>query len=238
MLTAISGARVFDGERFHERRAVLVQDGIVRDMVAEDAVPSHAVREALSGGILAPGFVDLQVNGGGGVMLNDAPTAETTARIVAAHRRFGTTALLPTLITDTTACTAAALAAAAAADVPGAIGLHLEGPHLAPARKGAHRAGLMGPLTARDADALIAAKDAVGVLLVTVATEQAPPALIRRLADAGIVVSLGHSDASYEVAMDAAEAGARGVTHLFNAMSPLDRRAPGMVGAALDRGGL
>ena len=238
MLQALHGARVFDGERFHERRAVLVQDGTVIDLVAVDAIPSHAAQIALDGGILAPGFVDLQVNGGGGVMLNDAPMAATIATIAQAHRPFGTTALLPTLITDTDATCAAAIEAAAEAvgSIPGAIGLHLEGPHLAPSRKGAHRAALMRPMNESDADRLIAARARTGVLLVTVAVEQAPPAMIRRLADAGIVVSIGHSDAGYDAACAAFDAGARCVTHLFNAMSQLGNREPGLVGAALASG--
>ncbi len=237
-MLAISGARVFDGERLLDRHAVLVERGVVADVVGVDAIPSHAARVEIAGGLLAPGFVDLQVNGGGGVMLNDAPTAATMARMVAANRRFGTTALLPTLITDTDAVVDAAIAAAAAAvvSVPGVIGLHLEGPHLAPARKGAHRAALMRAMTERDVDRMIAAKSRAGVLLVTVAVEQAPPVLIRRLADAGVIVSLGHSDAGFDAANAAIDAGARCVTHLFNAMSPLGNREPGLVGAALASG--
>jgi N-acetylglucosamine-6-phosphate deacetylase len=238
-LAALCGARIFDGERFLDGHAVLVERGVVLDVVGADALPSHAQREDLGGGILAPGFVDLQVNGGGGVMLNDAPTPGTMADIVAAHRTFGTTALLPTLITDTDATTAAAIdaAAEAVASVPGVLGLHLEGPHLAPARKGAHRAALMRPMTEQDADRLIAARERIGVLLVTVAVEQVAPALIRRLADAGVIVSLGHSDAGFDAARAAVDAGARGFTHLFNAMSQLGNREPGMVGAALASGG-
>lgn len=237
-LTAIVGARVFDGDRILNEAAVLVLDGTVRDVVPVRDVPAHAERRVLDGGLLAPGFIDLQVNGGGGVMLNDGPSAEAMGRIAAAHRPFGTTGLLPTLITDRPAVTDAAIEAAAQAvdKVPGVLGLHLEGPHLWPGRRGVHAAELMRPLTEADVDHLIAAKARIGVLHITVAVEQAPPPLIRRLAEVGVVVSLGHTDAGYEEACRAMDAGARGVTHLYNAMSQLGHRAPGVVGAGLDTG--
>ncbi|MBH0239471.1 N-acetylglucosamine-6-phosphate deacetylase [Methylobrevis albus] len=233
---ALVGARIFDGDTIRDRSAVLIDGGRIAAIVPADAVPDDARRTDLGGGWLAPGFVDAQVNGGGGVLFNDDPSPEGIAAIAAAHRRFGTTALLPTLITDGPAVMAAAIAAVAVGSVPGVIGLHLEGPHLAPARKGAHLAELMRPLGDDDVEALIAAQARVGLLMLTLAPEQAPPALIRRLADAGIVVSLGHSDASYDDAVAAFAAGARCATHLFNAMSPLGHRAPGLVGAALDAG--
>jgi N-acetylglucosamine-6-phosphate deacetylase len=194
---------------------------------------------ALPPGLVAPGFVDLQVNGGGGVLFNDHPTVEGAAAIIAAHARRGTTALLPTLITDTREAmqhAVASVAEAMAAGMPGLLGLHLEGPFLAPSRKGAHVAALMRVMTARDAEILAATP--VRPLLMTVATEAAAPALIARLAKAGIAVSIGHSDASLAAARAAADAGARLVTHLFNAMSPLGHREPGLVGAALEDGRL
>jgi N-acetylglucosamine-6-phosphate deacetylase len=166
-------------------------------------------------------------------LLNDTPTAEAMDRIAAAHRAFGTCRLLPTLITTGTDTMRAALAAARAAG-SGVAGLHLEGPHLAPARKGVHDPGFMRRMTDADIEMLLAAN--VGRLLVTLAPEQVAPAQVRRLVDGGVVVSLGHSDATYEQAMALFEAGATGVTHLFNAMSPMQSRAAGMVGAALDAG--
>lgn len=232
---ALLGARVFDGVAIRDHAAVLVAGDTVIDVMNDDAVPAEAQKRHLDGGLIAPGFIDLQVNGGGGVMLNDGPDVGRMAAIVAAHRPFGTTGLLPTLITDTGEITAAAIAAAAAAvgSVPGVLGLHLEGPHLSPRRKGAHLANLMRPMTERDADALIAARERIGVLLLTVAAEQVTPGLIRRLSDAGVVVSLGHTDAGYDEARAAFDAGARSATHLFNAMSQLGNRDPGVVGAIL-----
>ncbi|WP_416799024.1 N-acetylglucosamine-6-phosphate deacetylase [Ciceribacter azotifigens] len=237
---ALFGARVFDGALVRERAAVLVAGDTVIDVIGDDAIPSDARKRDLSGGVLVPGFIDLQVNGGGGVMLNDGPSAARMASIAQAHRHFGTTGLLPTLITDTASVTESAIAAAAeaAGTVPGVLGLHLEGPHLAPRRRGAHLAELMRPMTDQDAELLIAARDRVKTLLVTVAVEQVSTKLIRRLSDAGIVVSLGHTDAGYDEARAAFDAGARSATHLFNAMSQLGNRDPGVVGAVLTAPGV
>lgn len=229
-LRAFLGADVFDGLRLHPGACLLVEGGTVRGLVARP--PPGAGLERLEGGILAPGFVDAQVNGGGGVMLGEDPTPAGMARIARAHRGFGTTALLPTLITDTPEVTRAALAAAAAPP-PGVVGLHLEGPHLAPARRGAHDPALMRPLSDADVALYAAARARMGRLLITLAPEMATPERIARLVRAGVVVSLGHSDAPEAAARAAFAAGARGVTHLFNAMSGLDHRAPGLAAAAL-----
>ena len=229
---ALCGAVPFDGRRLRPGCAVVVEAGRVVAVTPDP--PAGVERVWLAGGILAPGFIDAQVNGGGGVMLNDDPSPATMARMVSAHLRFGTTALMPTLITDTPEVTHAALMAAA--DAPeGVVGLHLEGPHLAPARRGAHRAELMRPLGDSDVALYAAARPRVGRLMVTVAPEMAPPALITQLVEAGVTVSLGHSDAPAAVAEAAFDAGARGVTHLFNAMSGLDHRRPGLAAAALLR---
>jgi N-acetylglucosamine-6-phosphate deacetylase len=193
-------------------------------------------RVRLGGGTLAPGFIDLQVNGGGGVLLNDRPDVEGIAAICAAHARLGTTGLLPTLITDTPEVTRAAVEAGvgAAKSVPGFLGLHLEGPHLDPRRKGAHDPRLIRPMTQADLDLLRGAAARLPALLVTLAPESATPAQIAALAAAGTIVSLGHSDTGCAAARAAFRAGARMVTHLFNAMSQLGNREPGLVGAALD----
>ena len=232
-LTALTGARIFDGDRWHEASAVVIRDGVVVGIAPQPDLPTDAAVERVDGGMLVPGFIDAQVNGGGGLLLNDAPTAEAMDRIAAAHRAFGTCRLLPTLITTATDSMRAALAAARAAG-SGVAGLHLEGPHLAPARKGVHDPRFMRRMTDADVEMLLAAD--VRRLLVTLAPEQVAPAQVRRLVDGGAVVSLGHSDATYEQAMALFEAGATGITHLFNAMSPMQSRAAGMVGAALDAG--
>jgi N-acetylglucosamine-6-phosphate deacetylase len=236
---AITGAEIFDGAQSRADHAVIVENGRIADLLPRAQLGAGMHIERLDGGLLAPGFVDLQVNGGGGVMLNDAPTSEGLAQICDAHAKFGTTALLPTLITDTPDVTARAVAAvkhAVAGGMPGCIGLHLEGPFLSPERRGAHDAQLIRQMDDADVDALLAMD--IATLLVTLSPERVPPRIIRRLADAGIIVSVGHSNATYDQIMSAVDAGARGVTHIYNAMSALSHRAPGVVGAALDSGAL
>jgi N-acetylglucosamine-6-phosphate deacetylase len=238
---AIKGATIFGGETWHERSALVIRDGSVDAIVADDRIPAGLRVVEAGGGLLVPGFVDVQVNGGGGVMFNDRPDAETIRTICRAHAPFGTTALLPTLITDTPEITAAAVAAGAEAarlKIPGFLGLHLEGPHLSLSRKGAHDPALIRPMTDVDKAALIAARKQMPVLLTTVAPETVPAWRIAALAAAGVVVSLGHSDARSALAATAAEAGASMVTHLFNAMSQIGNREPGLVGAALNTGAL
>jgi N-acetylglucosamine-6-phosphate deacetylase len=230
-----SGARIFDGERFHDDKALVVADGRVETIAALNDLPEgEAIR--LDGGILSAGFIDAQVNGGGGRMLNDEPSPASMYTIAEGHRPYGTTSLLPTLITDTADATAAAIEAAKQAVQAnrGVAGLHLEGPHLAPARKGAHLAELMRPVEDADVKALAEAAQPIGTLLVTMAAEQVTARQVRQLSEAGIIVSIGHSDCSSEAAEARFDAGARGVTHLFNAMSQLGHRTPGLVGAALD----
>jgi len=230
-----TGARIFDGERFHDERALIVKDGRVEAIVGRNDLPEGEV-VTLDGGVLSAGFIDAQVNGGGGRMLNDEPSSDSMYMIADGHRHYGTTALLPTLITDTAEATAAAIEAAKVAVKTnrGVAGLHLEGPHLAPARKGAHLAELMRPVEDKDVKAFIAAREAIGTLLVTIAAEQVTVSQVRELSEAGVIVSIGHSDSTSEAAEARFDAGARGVTHLFNAMSQLAHRAPGLVGAAID----
>jgi len=238
---AYLGADIFDGEIRLQGHALLVEDGRVSALVHEGAIPDAAGVTWLDGGLIAPGFVDLQVNGGGGVMFNDDPSVDVLRVMARAHAGLGATAILPTLITDTARHTRAAIAAVETAlveGVAGIIGLHLEGPHLSVARKGAHEAGLIREMQADDLALLCEAAARLPVLMVTLAPENVSPDQIRVLAAAGVIVSLGHSDAGFEPCMAAAEAGASCVTHLFNAMSQLGNREPGLVGAALTSGGL
>lgn len=238
---AVTAERIFDGANWHRDSALLTEDGRCAGIVSADTVPAGFAVEAAGGDMIVPGFVDLQVNGGGGVQFNDVPTIEAIASICQAHARFGTTALLVTLITDAPETTARAVEAGVEAfekRVDGFAGLHLEGPHLSKARKGAHDPALIRPMEDADLASLIAARRRLPALVVTLAPEAATPEQVRQLTEAGIAVSLGHSDADYATVSRYAEAGARMVTHLFNAMSPLTHRAPGMVGAALDTGSL
>ncbi|AZN97215.1 N-acetylglucosamine-6-phosphate deacetylase [Mesorhizobium sp. M9A.F.Ca.ET.002.03.1.2] len=238
---ALTGARIFDGDDWHDDAALVVHNGLVEAIVAASAVPSGAARIETGGGMLVPGFVDLQVNGGGGVMLNDHPDVASIETICRAHAPFGTTALLPTLITDTPEITAAAVAAgteAARQKVPGFLGLHLEGPHLSVARKGAHDPALIRPMLDADQAMLIATRKTLPVLLTTIAPESVELSRVSALVEAGVVVSLGHSDTGYARARAFADAGATVVTHLFNAMSQIGNREPGLAGAAIDTGRL
>lgn len=235
-LRAYIGAEVFDGSDLIRDKALLLDGEIYRGTLDADRLPADHAVTRLDGGTLLPGFVDLQVNGGGGVMFNDETTPEALVTMVTAHASTGTRALLPTLITDTPQRTRDAVVAvetAIARGVPGILGLHLEGPHLSKARKGAHDPALIRPMTDADEAFLSDAAHRLPNLMVTVAPEAVTPAQIRRLADAGVIVSLGHTDCSFETAQAAFSAGARCVTHLFNAMSQLGSRSPGLVGAAL-----
>lgn len=202
---------------------------------ATDLGGGAIARRDLEGGLLLPGFIDTQVNGGGGVLFNDQPTVSGLARIGAAHRRFGTTGFLPTLISDTLETVGAAIAATRQAlelGVPGVLGLHIEGPFLNSRRKGIHDASTFRVLDEPALDLLSSLK--TGRTLVTLAPETTQPRMIQRLARAGVVVSAGHTDAPYSDVRAALDHGLTGFTHLFNAMSPLTSREPGAVGAALE----
>ena len=216
-------------------KAVLLSGDRVLDVVGESEIPGDVQeRFDLQGGTLVPGFVDLQVNGGGGVLFNNDPSVETIRTIAAAHRRYGTTALLPTLITDDFPVMVQAIAAvrqAIEAGVPGVIGIHIEGPFLSPERSGAHDAAKFCHLDERGIE-LVCSLDK-GKTLLTLAPELTTPATIQYLVRQGLIIAAGHSAADYEQATQALKAGVAGFTHLYNAMSPLQGRAPGMVGAAL-----
>lgn len=238
---AFRGGPIFDGRRLLSGHAVVRQGDRVDAILPEDQVPADADQIDLAGDLLAPGYVDLQVNGGGGVMFNDAPDVDTLRTIAGAHASLGATTILPTLITDTVDHTRAAIDAAQQAiaeGLPGIAGLHLEGPHLSVARKGAHDPALIRPMESEDLNMLLDAAGSLPALLVTVAPENTTPEQVSALSEAGALVSLGHTDADFDTCMDYQSAGARGVTHLFNAMSQLGNRAPGLVGAALQNGGL
>lgn len=235
---AIIGAKIFDGVTHHMNSALIIADGNVLELTTEQGIPEGCEIVRLDGGLLAPGYVDLQVNGGGGVLLNEKPDVEGIRTICAAHTPFGTTAMLPTLITDRPDITERAIAAGIEAhrqSVPGFIGLHLEGPHLSVAKKGAHAPDLIRPMTDDDLNRLLRANENLPYLMTTVAPEAISNEQISTLSSAGIIVSLGHTNTTYNKANSAIDAGARCITHLYNAMSPLSHRDPGLVGTALTR---
>ena len=230
----LTGATIFDGESFVEGHALIVSQGRISAITPDHMAP-EGPRAQISG-TLAPGLIDLQVNGGGGIMLDGAASVQSIATICEAHARLGATGILPTLITDSAAATQTVLAAAIAAvpRVPGFLGLHLEGPHLDPRRPGCHPPQHIRPMTEEDIEVLLEASTGLPALMITLAPASVTAEQIARLVDNGIIVSLGHSDCTYDEARAAIDAGARVVTHLFNAMSQLGSREPGLVGAALD----
>ena len=227
---------IFDGERLHEDHAVVVRGDTVAGFAPRPAVVARRPGALIELGreVLVPGFIDLQVNGGGGALFNDAPSVETIAAIGAAHAPFGTVGFLPTLITDSAARMRTAIDATDAAidaNVPGVLGIHLEGPYINPERRGVHDAAHIRPLGETGIERLTSVKR--GVTLVTLAPELTGTAAVARLARAGVVVCAGHSAADYDTARRAVDAGLRGFTHLFNGMAPLEGRSPGLIGAAL-----
>lgn len=231
---AIAAARVFDGERFLHDRAVVVRGGTITD-VTDAPPPDVRVTRLPPGAILAPGFIDVQVNGGGGVLLNDDCSVEGLRRIVAAHRRGGTTGLLATLITDTRPVMARAIegvATAIRAGVPGLLGIHLEGPFLSPQRIGIHDPARLARFGEGDA-ALLTGLGARGITLVTLAPEEVPPGAVADLVARGARVCAGHTADDGPAIRRALGEGLTGFTHLFNAMSQIGPRAPGAVGVAL-----
>ena len=235
--TAYTSARIFDGYKTHDDAALLIADGQVHAIVPVSDIPPGWTHAKLDGGVIVPGFVDLQVNGGGGLMLNNDPSVETIRSICDAHARSGTTAVMPTLITDTPKVTRLAIDAACKAydqRIPGMIGLHLEGPHLAKTRHGAHSRDLVRSMEEEDCRELEILAEHLPNLMVTLAPEAVTNEQINRLTTAGVTVSLGHSDCTFAEAIEAVAHGASCVTHLFNAMSQLTNREPGLVGAALD----
>jgi N-acetylglucosamine-6-phosphate deacetylase len=232
-MIVLSGARIFDGENFLLDHAVVVEGERIAAIVPYAERPRGAARD-LAGGLLAPGYIDVQVNGGGGVLFNEDPTPEAIARIAAAHRKHGTVGLLPTLVSDAPQVMTTAIAATREARrrTPATLGLHLEGPFLDPRRRGAHELKYIRDLAPGDVETIVDAD--CGAVMVTLAPNRVGAASIAELARRGVLVSLGHSEANYEEARAAIQAGARAFTHLFNAMSASVGREPGMVGAALD----
>ena len=233
MILRIANGHIVTADTTLTAATITLDDGVIRSI--ENGADGGCDLD-LDGGWLLPGFIDTQVNGGGGVLFNDDISAGAIAAIGAAHARFGTTAFLPTLISDAPDRIAAALDATDAAidgGVPGVVGVHIEGPFINVDRRGIHDPSRIRPLD----EAMIALLTAPrrGKVMVTLAPELCAPADIRRLVAGGVIVSAGHSDARYDEAVAAIDAGLSGFTHLFNAMSPLAHREPGMVGAALDR---
>ena len=235
MRTALVNGRILSGERIVSGRTVLISGGRIEDVVlSDDPRCRDAVKLDLQGQILLPGFIDVQVNGGGGVLFNDDPSLESIRAIGSAHRRFGTTGFLPTLISDDLDTIGQAIAAVQAsldAHLPGALGIHIEGPFLNWARRGVHDPKHLRRLDNAVISLLCSLRG--GRTVLTLAPEMTTTDMIAQLSASGILISAGHSDANFAQTSAAIAHGVRGFTHLFNAMAPLAPREPGIVGAAL-----
>ncbi len=232
---AVAASIVFDGSTTHRNTAVVVEGTRIIGLLPRSYLPGDMeIRQLAAGKWLAPGFIDVQVNGGGDVLFNDAPMPETIAAMIAAHRRFGTTSLLPTLITDSGVKMQTAIASVERMfdHEPGLLGIHLEGPFLSPEKRGVHDPSFIRKPAPADVELLVGKRK--GQLLITLAPERVPPGFIRHLANSGARVALGHSMATYEETRAAMEEGLTGFTHLFNAMRPLSSRDPGPIAAALE----
>ena len=235
------GATIFDGFKRHLNSALIIENKKVVEIIPEEKIDPETEQIVLAGGLLTAGFVDLQVNGGGGVLFNDNPSLENLKTICEAHAKLGSTSIMPTLISDSPELNKkATLAITDALDqqINGLVGLHLEGPHLALARKGAHKEDFIRPMKEFDCLELESLANKVPNLMLTIAPEAVSPEQITRLSNAGAIISLGHTDCTFNQAAEAVDAGATCATHLFNAMSPFGSREPGLVGAVLDSGKL
>ena len=239
-LKALINGRIFTGEKILHQHVLLVEKGHIIDIVPEHLLPQVKDCYDLNGSLLAPGFIDVHVNGAAGALLNHQPSAQALQTIAQAHREYGTTAFLPTLMTDTweqMINAVAAVVAAAELGVPGILGIHLEGPYLNVERKGVHSAKrIRVPSSDEDINHLFDIFPAHLIKLITLAPERVSPEFIQRLIRHGMIVSAGHTEASYDQMQIALAHGVTGFTHLFNAMSPMTSREPGVVGAALDHG--
>lgn len=232
-MQVLTAERIFDGTAMLEGHALVIDGAQFAAVVPLAQAPPPTARLA---GTLAPAFLDLQVNGGGGHQIGASTDLAGLVQVCATHRALGCAGVLPTLITDTPEVTAQVIDAGIAAarqGVPGFLGLHLEGPHLDPARHGAHDPALIRPMDEDDLNRLCTAAGNLPALMVTLAPASVSPDQIARLTAAGVIVSLGHADCSIAQAEAAFAAGATCATHLFNAMSQMQPRAPGLVGAVL-----
>ncbi len=221
--------RLFDGENFLDDQVLSLSDGKIT-AIDQDITQVDFVAK----GLVVPGYIDLQVNGGGGALFNDEPSVERLKTIALSHAKFGTTAMMPTLITDKVEVmqqAADAIAQALADNIPGIVGVHFEGPHLSVAKKGTHCPEYIRPIS--EVEWQIFSRKDIGQIMVTLAPETVSADDIKRMSDLGIKVCIGHSNADFAKTQAAIDAGASGFTHLFNAMSPLQGREPGVVGCAL-----
>lgn len=233
MKFALRGATIFDGYTTHQNSALLIDGEHIHSIVSEDSIPSDFSITELTGGTLAPGLIDLQVNGGGGVLLNNAPTQDTLETMARGHAKFGVTRILPTVISDTPEVSIAAIRSAKKCDVKhsGVLGIHIEGPFFSIEKAGVHRIEKLRSLAASDWTWLKELAELPSII--TLAPEQTSLEDIEAIAELGIRICAGHTNAHYQDVKNAFDHGLSGFTHLYNAMSQMQGREPGVVGAAL-----
>jgi len=226
---SLSVERLFDGKAMLQAQVIEIENGIISAIRNHQSDDQEMLR-----GTLSAGFIDTQVNGGGGYLFNQSPTPKTLSIIAKAHQKYGTTGWLPTLISDSLEHMQQAADAVAAAILDknnGILGIHFEGPHLSVTKRGIHPESMIRSLSKAEEEIFL--RQDIGKVVLTVAPESVDTAKIKTLVDAGVIVSIGHSNASFEQTQQAIAAGASGFTHLFNAMSQFNSREPGVVGAAL-----
>jgi N-acetylglucosamine-6-phosphate deacetylase len=234
-MKALVNCDIFTGSEFLTDNAILIDNGQIVGLPNLDDVPAGCVEVDLKGQTVAPGFIDIQVNGGGGILLNDSPTVDSILKIVDAHRNYGTTNLLPTFITGTYEGMSEALRSVNQCIENGygeVLGIHFEGPFLNVSKAGVHDKDYIRKCSPQDLNLIKGAK--LGKTLLTISPEQVTTQEIHELTKSGILIAIGHSNASYAESKVAVEQGVTGVTHLYNAMSQLNSREPGVVGAAFD----
>lgn len=235
MTIAFHNGDIFTGDTLLKSHALIAENKRIVDIILASDIPANIDRSYnLNGNTMVPGFIDLQVNGGGGIMFNSEPSVSTIKQILKGHQRYGTTGIMPTLITTSFAEMEKAILAvsqAIAENIPGVLGIHLEGPFLNETKKGVHDAT---KFCAIDEQGLAIMTSLIGgKTIVTIAPELTDTQTIKTLNQAGLIICAGHTNANYEQTITAINAGLHGFTHLYNAMTPLESRAPGTVGAAI-----
>lgn len=238
MMVYYSGARIFERGQLISGLALGLEAGRCR-LLSERDIPENAEVKRLSGGVLCPGFIETQANGGGGVLVNDDFSREGLRTVMAAHRQFGTVAMLPTFITDTPERyhqAISAIAAAVAAGEKGIIGGHFEGPFLNPEKKGTHQSAYLRQPNADDFACFERHAEHLQHSIISLAPERVPEGTIRHLKRFVPQINMAHSRADHEALRRAFCEGLTGITHLYNAMNPLQGREPGPIATAATLG--
>ena len=234
MKKAITGSKLFNGLDFIEHKALLIDGQNIAGIVNEDDIPTDFKVQKLDGGILSPGFIDLQVNGGGGKLFNNSPDNESLNTIISAHQYFGTTSIMPTVISDSLnilqKCTDTI--SNEIKNNHSLLGIHIEGPFFNVKYRGVHQKQYINTINASYLS-LFEKLDKFPVML-TLAPECISIKQLKHLKSLGFKILAGHTDASYDQLEEAIKYGLDGFTHLFNAMGQISAREPGVVGSALD----